>query len=183
MVHWLRPHGNNWKFNTNSSFMTNQRKGGAGGIVRNISGNMTMAFAYPTQFYTNNFSEAQVAVIRITWCCDQQFDSLELDMDSMIIVQLIQGSVKPPWSLHNLIENIQKKMNQRNIQVNHCIREDNEVIDALAKYATTISDERILYTENDLPGKARDPLRMNKLHLPNFRRKTKKHSTWYYDPS
>lgn len=46
-----------------------------------------LAYAFPTQFYTNNFNEAQALLIEITWCCEQQFSGLDLELDSMIIVQ------------------------------------------------------------------------------------------------
>ncbi|WMV20051.1 hypothetical protein MTR67_013436 [Solanum verrucosum] len=77
MVYWTRPNLDTWKINTDGSYMINQNKAGAGGIVRNRIGEMIMAFAYPTHFCTNNFSEPHAALIGISWCCEQQFSHLE----------------------------------------------------------------------------------------------------------
>ncbi|WMV09362.1 hypothetical protein MTR67_002747 [Solanum verrucosum] len=71
MIQWNKPNGNNWKLNTDGSYMRNQNKVGAGRIVRNRIGDMIIAFSYPIQCYTNNYSEAQAALIGISWCLDQ----------------------------------------------------------------------------------------------------------------
>ncbi|KAH0767537.1 hypothetical protein KY285_003408 [Solanum tuberosum] len=138
MIYWNMPNGNNWKLNTDGSYMRNQNKVGARGIVRNSIGDMIIAFSYPTQCYTNNCSEAQAALIGISWCLGQQFEALEVELDSQVVVRMINGSCKPPWRIHNLIEDMKNKIARRNIIVKHCYREGNEVADALAKYATTI---------------------------------------------
>ncbi|KAK6796478.1 hypothetical protein RDI58_004179 [Solanum bulbocastanum] len=156
LVNWNKPLANNWKLNTDRSFRPLINKTGAGGIVRNKNGDMLMAFAYNTQFCTNNFSEAQAVLI---------------------------GHIQVSWKLTKIIEIIKKKMHQRNITITHCYRESNEVVDALAKYATTLQEQKIFLNQNDLPLEARGPLRMNKLQLANFRRKLKKHSCWTFDPS
>ncbi|KAL3377125.1 hypothetical protein AABB24_003503 [Solanum stoloniferum] len=182
MIYWNRPNGNNWKLNTDGSYMRNQNKAGAGGIVRNSIGDMIIAFSYPTQCYTNNYSEAQAALIGISWCLGQQFEALEVELDSQVVVRMINGSCKPPWRIHNLIEDIKNKIAQRNIIVKHCYREGNEVADALAKYATNIQEPIIYFQESKLPAEVRGLLRMNKLHLPSFRRRPKKASFWHYNP-
>ena len=77
------------------SFIKENNKAGAGGIVRNKNGDLIMAFANPTQFYTNNFSEAHVALIGISWCCNNHIQNIEMELDSMIIVNMIKGNAKP----------------------------------------------------------------------------------------
>ncbi|XP_060202921.1 uncharacterized protein LOC132631356 [Lycium barbarum] len=176
MIRWIKPIGNTWKLNTDGSYMKNQNKAGAGGIVRNRIGNMIVAFAYPTQFYTNNYSEAYAALVGISWCVNHPFESLEVELDSKMVVQMIDGSLKPPWRLLDIIENTKAKMAHINISIKHCFREGNEVADALAKYATQIQVPRIFLNEGDLPTEARGPLRMNKLDFPSFRRRVKKNS-------
>ncbi|XP_060188598.1 uncharacterized protein LOC132617573 [Lycium barbarum] len=160
----------------------NQRKAGAGGIVRNRIGNMIMAFSYPSQFYTNNYSEAQAALIGISWCVNQQFEALEVELDSLLVVQMLNGTLKPPWRIQGIIDEIRAKMTGRNISVQHCYREGNEVADTLAKYAAQVQAPRIFLIEGDLPMEARGPLRMNKLDLPSFRRQVKKNSGWFFEP-
>ncbi|WMV12183.1 hypothetical protein MTR67_005568 [Solanum verrucosum] len=127
-------------------------------------------------------SEAQAALIGISWCLGQQFEALDVELDSQVVVRMINESCKPSWRIHNLIEDIKNKIAQRNIIVKHCYREGNEVADALAQYATTIQEPIIYFQESKLPAEVRGLLRMNKLHLPSFRRRPKKASFWHYDP-
>ncbi|MCD9560832.1 hypothetical protein HAX54_019638, partial [Datura stramonium] len=58
MVCWHKPKDDALKLNTNGSYRNDQNTTGAGGIVRNKNGDLIMDFAYPSQFYTNNISEA-----------------------------------------------------------------------------------------------------------------------------
>ncbi|KAH0761395.1 hypothetical protein KY290_017468 [Solanum tuberosum] len=82
-----------------------------------------MAFANPTQFYTNNFSEAHVALIGISWCCNNHIQNIEMELDSMIIVNMIKGNAKPSCRLHSMIDDIRQKMHQRNVKISNCFRE------------------------------------------------------------
>ncbi|XP_060195293.1 uncharacterized protein LOC132624546 [Lycium barbarum] len=182
MIKWIKPLGNAWKLNTDGSYMKNHNKAGAGGIVRNGIGNMIMAFSYPTQFCTNNYSEAKAALIGISWCVNHQFEALEVELDSMIVVQMINGIIRPPWKLQGIIEDIQSKALQRNITFKHCYREANEVADSLAKHAAQNQVPIIFLQECDLPNAIRGPLRMNKLDFPSFRRRVKKNATWQFNP-
>lgn len=63
---WIKKTSNIWKLNTNGSYMKNQNRAGASGIDSNKIGNMVMDFSYRLQFYTNNYSEAHVALICIS---------------------------------------------------------------------------------------------------------------------
>ncbi|KAH0644579.1 hypothetical protein KY284_032463 [Solanum tuberosum] len=161
MIKWIKSSGTTWKLYTDGSYIKNQDKAGAGGILRNKIMSMILAFSYPTQFCTNNYSEAQVALIGISWCSNQWFEALEVELDSTIVVQMINGICKPHWR----------------ILVKYCYREASEVADALAKYATQIQDPKIILQEVDLPEVTKGLLRMNKLNFSTFRRRAKKTNT------
>ncbi|PHU29556.1 hypothetical protein BC332_01649 [Capsicum chinense] len=57
MVKWEKPEMESWKLNIDGSYIANQGRASAGGVVRNRDGQMLMAFAAPVQFLTNNFLE------------------------------------------------------------------------------------------------------------------------------
>ncbi|KAH0686985.1 hypothetical protein KY284_017538 [Solanum tuberosum] len=140
-----------------------------------------MAFAYQTHFYTNNFSEAYVALIGVSWCCDKNIRNIEMELDSIIVINMIKGVTRPSWRLQNIIDDIQHKMHQKNVTISHCYRESNGVADALAKHATTLQEDKVFLHKEDLPKEAIGPLRMDKMQLPSFRR-AKKHFSWCYEP-
>lgn len=78
----------------NTAFLESQSKAGAGGIVRKGNEDMVMAFAKSVQFLTNNFSEADAALFGITWCCENLCNNCILELDSMLLVHLIQGKAQ-----------------------------------------------------------------------------------------
>lgn len=76
---------------------------------------------------------------------------------------------------------MQLKVQQHGIIVKHCYREANIVVDALAKYATTLSNDKVFTQEANLPKEARGSLRMDKLQLPSFIIRVTKYSIWNVD--
>ncbi|OIT31712.1 hypothetical protein A4A49_20252 [Nicotiana attenuata] len=182
MVTWINPEEDNWKLNSDGSCMMMMGKAGAGGIVRRGNGDMVMAYANPIQFLTNKFSELQAALFGIIWCCEQQFNKLTVELDSLLVVQMIQGKAKPPCRLHNDLTTIKEKISHRDIEVCHCFREGNTVADSLAKHATAIMKDKIYMQENDLPCETKGYLRMDKLQMPSFRIRATKHPGWFFEP-
>ncbi|KAK4709920.1 hypothetical protein R3W88_004433 [Solanum pinnatisectum] len=74
----------------------------------------------------------------------------------MIIVQMIKGISNIPWNLITMIEDIQQRVREREIQVSHCYREGNTVADALAKH------EIYFDSEDQLPREVKGPFFMDK---------------------
>ncbi|KAK4716197.1 hypothetical protein R3W88_014535 [Solanum pinnatisectum] len=86
--------------------MKDQNKAGTGRIVRNRNRDLVMAFAYPAQFYTNNISEAFAALIRISWCYEENIRNIEMELDLMIVINISKGVTRPSWRLQIIIDDI-----------------------------------------------------------------------------
>lgn len=71
--------------------------------------------------------------------CNLTFESLEVELDSSMVVQMINGNNNAPWRIQSTIDNIRAKIFQRSITVKHCYGEANEVVDALAKDTPSIT--------------------------------------------
>ncbi|KAK6796412.1 hypothetical protein RDI58_004113 [Solanum bulbocastanum] len=106
-----------------------------------------------------------------------------MELDSVIIVQMIKGISNIPWNLITMIEDIQQRIREREIQVSRCYREGNTVADALSKHAISIEHEIYFDSEDQLPREVKGPFFMDKLDMPSFRLKVDKHSSWHFDPS
>nr|XP_016491931.1 PREDICTED: histidine kinase CKI1-like [Nicotiana tabacum] len=179
MVIWSKPEGNFWKLNTDGSYIANQGKVKVGDIDRNKNGHMVMAFASPVQFLTNNYSEVQAALQEIQWCCARNCFNFTLEIDSLLVVNMVLDQCKIPWKLHKDITLIQKIVRQHNIKVMHYYREGNGVADILSKHANSVTRSVIYTNENDLPPEIRGVVRVNRIQVPAFRLKAKKHSGWF----
>ncbi|KAH0650718.1 hypothetical protein KY284_030630 [Solanum tuberosum] len=80
------------------------------------------------------------------------------------------------WKLQEIIKKIQKNVELQGITVQHCYKEGNTVVDSLAKYATNITNNEVFLQEDDLPQEIKGALRIDRLHMPSFKFKPKKHS-------
>ncbi|OIT05818.1 hypothetical protein A4A49_61584 [Nicotiana attenuata] len=185
MVLWEPPNSNQWKINTDGSFCANADKAGIGGVVRKRNGQMVMAFSAPVHFLTNNYSEVLVllsTLFAILWCCDHNCQDLILELDSLLVVNMIRGKYNTPWRLKEGVTLIQQKVQHHGIKIKYCYSEGNEVADALAKHAATLTQQAIFLNETEMPAEARNAMSMDRRQIPNFRIRPKKHSGWIFDP-
>ncbi|XP_075101229.1 uncharacterized protein LOC142176783 [Nicotiana tabacum] len=182
MVRWKNMQNNSLILHTDGSCTTSRKLAGARGIVRRRNGDMIIAFAIPLQFSTNNYGKTQATLFGIGWYCDQNLSNFSLCLNSLLVVNLIQRKIKPPWQLESSREHIIDRVRERNIKVSHCYREVNMVADVFAKHATTINQNIIFTQEGDLPREARRALRMDKLGLPTFRIRQVKYEGWNFAP-
>ncbi|KAK6789391.1 hypothetical protein RDI58_013190 [Solanum bulbocastanum] len=175
MVRWIRPEVDKWKLNTNGSFISFIGKSEIDGVVRTGNGQMVMDFASPIHLPTNNYSKAHAALQGTLWCCNQYCNNFTLELHSLLIVNIILGLYNIPWKLQEIIKKIQKKVELHVITVQHCYKEGNTVVDSLAKYAANITNNEVFLQEYDLPQEIKGAIRIEKLHMPSYRFKPKKH--------
>lgn len=79
--------------------------------------------------------------------------------------------------MRKAIEEAQKKIQERQIEIKYCYRKANVIADVIAKEAATMDGEKLYLREDELPENTRAPMRMDKLHLASFRYKQRKHSS------
>ncbi|XP_060200109.1 uncharacterized protein LOC132628341 [Lycium barbarum] len=170
LVQWECPEQYSFILNTGGSCYPSLTRAGAGGIIRKRNGDMVMAFAKPLQFLTNNSSELQATLYGLKWCHFHNLSDFIMQLDSLFVVQMIQGKGKVPWNFQKLIEEMKKIVNQRRVKVSHCYREANLVADALSKLFNNLDQEVV------------GPLRMDKMGFPSFRIRPAKHTGWYFEP-
>ncbi|XP_059294732.1 uncharacterized protein LOC132047749 [Lycium ferocissimum] len=96
--------------NTDGSSMSRANKAGGGGILRDHHGNLIMAFTASMNFCSNNMAETQAANCGLKWCQQNNIHPLILEMDSKIVVDMINGTSKPTWKLQHWIAEIQDKV-------------------------------------------------------------------------
>ncbi|KAH0655606.1 hypothetical protein KY285_030488 [Solanum tuberosum] len=78
-VTWEKPPPNIFKLNKDGSALTNPGRIGAGGIIRDDSGNVVYAFSIPLGIGTNNLAGIQVVVYGIQWGLHNGYNRLVLE--------------------------------------------------------------------------------------------------------
>ncbi|XP_075107070.1 uncharacterized protein LOC142180050 [Nicotiana tabacum] len=83
---------------------------GGGGIVRNEKGEMIIAYAMPLGIVTKNTAETLALKAVIEWCIDQNVKKLEIESDSLMLVQWLTNTTSIPLSLQNEVQDIRSKI-------------------------------------------------------------------------
>lgn len=99
MVMWEKPEEGFVKINIDGSALSNPRRNGVGTIIRDHQGNFIHAIATPLGEGTNNKAETEAAIIGVQWCFDNGYAEVQLKVDLAILVNWINNSSEPPWSL------------------------------------------------------------------------------------
>ena len=146
MVTWIRPKDQWIKVNTDGSAINNPGRLGAGGLLRDKSGRLVMAFTTPLGEGTNNKAEIEAAIVGLNWALELGDRNIILELDSQLVVHWILKKVSPQWSsitqlgrLHNLIYKVQ------NFKCLHVFREANWVVDALSKHSHKITSPQVYF--------------------------------------
>ncbi|XP_018633360.1 uncharacterized protein [Nicotiana tomentosiformis] len=178
---WKLPQPGMFKLNTNGCSNGNPCKSGGGGVVRVHQGEVIAAFATPFGIQTNNAAESLALCIGLKWCKDQRINKICVELDSSLVVNWVNGKIKPPWNLRHNIEEIQKIMiTFEAFHVTHCYREANRVADALAKEGSERTSTKWYFSAHELPSQARGLCFMDKDKLASFRIRASK-TTFVYD--
>ncbi|XP_019234810.1 PREDICTED: uncharacterized protein LOC109215237 [Nicotiana attenuata] len=125
-VLWSTPNHGGIKVITNGSYIRERNKAGTGGIVRDSHGDLIMAFSMTVHYGNNNIAETLAAEFEI-----------KRDTNNLKIKQVID----------RMLSIIQ----QANVRVNHCFREDNQVADCLAKLPSTLGNSMTINSYQQLP--------------------------------
>ncbi|XP_060184706.1 uncharacterized protein LOC132614307 [Lycium barbarum] len=177
MVTWMRPEGEWIKINTDGSSNSTKNTVGMGGVVRNGNGEIIMAFANSLNFCTNNKAEVEAAEYAIQWCFSNNRNKFILELDSMLVINMLNGSSLPPWNFEQKIDKMRRQLQSKQCIIQHCYREANQVADALAKFGANLQlnrRARVYHNLQNLPTQAIGPSRLDSMGMPSFRIKQAK---------
>ncbi|XP_070056600.1 uncharacterized protein [Nicotiana tomentosiformis] len=91
------PLSNGWmKPNSGGCSKGNLGPSGGGGIVRHEKREMIIAYAMPLGIVTNNTAETLALKAGIEWCIDQNVKKLEIENDSLMLVQWLTNTTNIP---------------------------------------------------------------------------------------
>ncbi|KAH0681920.1 hypothetical protein KY289_019672 [Solanum tuberosum] len=135
-VSWSKPLLNVVKFNTDASYDITNGKAGLGCVIRNHNGDLNMSFSIAVQCGSNNQAEAVAANYGLKWCIHNGFTEIQLELDSLIIVDmLINNRDTTNMKLIRIIQDTIQNMDKLDIIVSNCYREANSGADFFAKQA------------------------------------------------
>ncbi|XP_059315721.1 uncharacterized protein LOC132066424 [Lycium ferocissimum] len=173
-VCWNKPDEGKLKLNTDGSFIRSNNKAGISGVLRNDQDDFIMAFSVFVDCFSSNHAEAMAANYGSRWCIQHGLNNFDIELDSAIITNMSNQKYTNNLKLKHIIQDTTNTLRNANATFSHCFREANQVVDFLAKKAST-SGNSIIYTNyQDLPREVKGILHLDKLQMPNFRRRFEK---------
>ena len=134
-VAWTKPPIGCVKLNIYGSSLGNPGHAGAGGVLHDSDGNILVGFSLFLGSRTNMEAEAMVLLEGLQ--LSNSFHSLQVEMDSQVLLNMVTGNGRVPWRLWHTISHIQSLVLDRQVNFTHVHREANTVADGLACLASS----------------------------------------------
>ncbi|KAH0748110.1 hypothetical protein KY290_027342 [Solanum tuberosum] len=90
---------------------------GLGGIVRDHTGRMIMAFSIPSSCSSNNLAEALTARFEILWCLQQGFHNCYFELDSKLVVDMVRNGQATNLKIKGVVEDIIQAVAKMNCEL------------------------------------------------------------------
>ncbi|XP_027150495.1 uncharacterized protein LOC113750754 [Coffea eugenioides] len=162
-VAWSRPSAGYVKLNIDGSSLENPGHSGAGRVFRDSSGNILCGFSLFLGSRTNMEAEAMALLEGLL--LSENFLSLNVEMDSQVLLNMVNGDGGVPWKLWLSIKSL---VLGRQITFTHVYREANAVADALARLASTTHVCQS-FPPSPLPAHIRGLARLDRIQMPYVR--------------
>jgi len=163
-VSWLPPAAGWYKLNTDASVRDTSASGD--GVLRDHSGKVV--FAFYKEFGELDVLAAEAAALEhgLQLCGSRGYLPLIIEVDSQILVQLINAIGRAKWPLCNVLDRIRHCMLQLSASITHIFRKANSVADFLSSLNFS---GRHIFSFNDLPDKCRSLVRLDSFSFPYIR--------------
>ena len=112
--------------------------------------------------------EAEASALLEGMLLSTDFQSLQVEMDSQVLMAMVNGNGRVPWKLWRTISRIQALALGRRITFSHVYREANGVADALANLASSTGIGQS-FGAFALPDYIQGLARLDKMRIPYVR--------------
>ncbi|KAF7811082.1 cytochrome P450 89A2-like [Senna tora] len=134
------------KINVDGAAKTNDSLISCGGVIRDNNGSWILGFTRSLGSGSALLAEIWGILLDITKGLDRGFGNIIIESDSLAAVHLVNKECNPDHPLRDIITKIHRLMSQaQNVKVVHVYREANRLANALASYASSMSDRESIF--------------------------------------
>ena len=112
-------------------------------------------------------AESLSLLFGLTLCVQRGMDGFAVEVDSAVLVRLIQSNSLAKWPLCNTLRHIRKIVAQASVQISHVFREANGAADKLA--SLNLGSQRVFNLPQELPSAVKAIVALDSMSFPNFR--------------
>ncbi|KAK4721889.1 hypothetical protein R3W88_012122 [Solanum pinnatisectum] len=158
-----------FKLNTDGCSKGSPGSAGGGGILRDDSGFPIMAYSDYYGDYTNNVAESNAILQEMQWCITNGYKNVDIESDSMIIINMINDHSNVNCHIVYLIGQINSLKRNGNYKFQHCYREVNNLADYLANMGEKGRKYTFFTQNSNIPNELKNWLKNDIEGTPNFR--------------
>ncbi|XP_060216645.1 uncharacterized protein LOC132644105 [Lycium barbarum] len=131
-VVWIMPPSGRLKCNTDGASKGNPGLSSYGFCIRYCNGDLVYAEAQQMGMATNMEAETVALKQTLKFCKEHNLQQVQLETDSLLLLNIFQDTWTTPWELRSQIEEIKQDMRVMQVQINHIFREGNRLAYFLA---------------------------------------------------
>ncbi|KAL3502966.1 hypothetical protein ACH5RR_037415 [Cinchona calisaya] len=139
VVHWLHP-TKGYKLNVDGSSIFNPGPTGSGEILHGLQGEVIFGFSKSFGFKTSLEVEAE----GLLFCQHQHVLNIQVEMDSLVLLNIVQDRTPIPWQLYSIIIETRFSLSSLHALLVHVYRQANMVADLLASKGSSNIDLNLL---------------------------------------
>lgn len=132
--------------NVDGSSKGNPGPSGSDDVIKDSFGKILVAFSYFFGERTNMVAECMALMESSCLCQEHGFNHVEVELDSQVLVRMLNSEVATPWKIMEAIAKIQQDNNNGSFQFSHVFREVKVVANALSTLANSTQLHQIFYT-------------------------------------
>ncbi|KAL8549736.1 hypothetical protein ACS0TY_008541 [Phlomoides rotata] len=168
LVRWLLP-PNPWiKLNTDGSFNRNTGVASGGGLIRDHSGDLQLAFCMPLEA-TSSFDAELQALLYGLYLARQFNRPVWIELDALEVVRLLDTDRPGAWHIQHTLAHVRALMAQiQQTWITHIFREGNRPADYMATMGFGSHALHIVYPHS-APKNFLELVSMDRIGYPSFR--------------
>ncbi|XP_022762175.1 uncharacterized protein LOC111308119 [Durio zibethinus] len=145
--HWLRPTEGRVKVNFDGAFAKQDRKGGAGVVIRDHNGHVLGAAAIQIHAVNDPFQvESRAVVLSLQFAHEMGFTNIDLEGDCLTVVRSLKMTTMDLSPIGVIIEEARKRM-FHSCNVPHVLRSGNRVAHKLARHSILLENDEFWVEE------------------------------------
>lgn len=173
VVRWIPPVEGYQKCNTNGTSGENLGPSSFGFCIRDHHGDLCYAQVGIIGHMTNIQAEAKAILEAVRYWERERQVSKVLETDSLVMLNIINSNWKIPWDLLEIVEKIQRHIQDQQITMQHIYREGNQLADYIANIAANEETNLTYEHFTQVPTEGRQIINTDKTLIPRLRIKTR----------
>ena len=134
--------------------------------MRDGEGRFIVGYSCFFGLLTSLHAELKAILFGVWLCVARGLQDLHVESDSLVLVQILQGTHGCPWRLQREVDEL-LSFKHHFREITHCYREANKPADYLANLGANLEQEDV-YDFRYLPATVREEIIMDTLDFPNF---------------